>query len=259
MERCGAIVEAGRALASVCKLPQFGDRLARLGEIGVFVQTAALESRDAQSVSEPYGMVGSMVTRYRWGHLWFPGVPMKRVCTMLANSLVGSDLVLMLLWAPTTVESANGRVNGITRLEKLLYLVERETSVAEGVAAEQLKFKAYKYGPFSKDVYEAVELLEESGLLVEQRVVDGQTIDSMEDISVTGAVEVDEYVERRFVLTDNGRLVADHLARHHPSIVKQLTTIKDRYAGRSLSGLIRYVYKSYPESAEQSTIAHRFS
>lgn len=177
----------------------------------------------------------------------------------LADSLEGSDLVLMLLAAPTNVDSANGRVNGITRLEKLLYLVEKETSVADNVAGGRLQFRAYNYGPFSKDVYEAVELLEESGLLTEERVVDGQTIDSMEDVNVTGAVEADEYVERRFVLTKNGRLVADLLAHHHPAVVEQLTRVKDRYAARSLSGLIRYVYKTYPDSAKNSLIAHRYA
>ena len=177
----------------------------------------------------------------------------------LADSLEGSDLVLMLLAAPTHVASAQGRVNGITRLEKLLFLAEKETSVAESVAGEQLKFKAYNYGPFSKDVYEAVELLEESGLLTEQRVVDGQTIDSMEDVNVTGAVEADEYVERRFVLTEHGQLVAKLLSKHHPAVSEQLAGIKNQYASRSLSGLIRYVYKTYPDSAKNSVIAHRYA
>lgn len=177
----------------------------------------------------------------------------------LANSLEGSDLVLMLLAAPTNVPSARDRVNGITRLEKLLYLVEKETSVADAVAGEHLMFTAYNYGPFSKDIYEAVELLEESGLLTEERVVDGRTIDSIEDVNVTGAVEADEYVERRFVLTEHGRLVANLLAQHHPGVAQQLTGIKDRYAQRSLSGLIGYVYKTYPDSAKNSVIAHRYA
>lgn len=177
----------------------------------------------------------------------------------LADSLEGSDLVLMLLAAPTTIASARDRVNGITRLEKLLYLVEEETSVSDSVVGGHLRFKAYNYGPFSKDVYQAVELLEQSGLLTEDRVVDGQTIDSMEDVDVTGAVDADEYVERRFVLTEHGRLVADLLTRHHPDVAEQLTAIKDRYAERSLSGLIRYVYKTYPESARNSVIAHRYA
>jgi len=175
-----------------------------------------------------------------------------------AEALVGSDVVLLMLAAPTTVESARDRINGITRLEKLLYLTERETRVSEDVSSEQLSFVAYDYGPFSKDVYEAVEILEESGLLREDRTIDGRTIDSMEDPDVTGAVDGDEYVERQFVLTPKGKLVADLLARHHPSVIQELARIKDAYASRPLSALIRHVYRTYPESAANSKIAHRF-
>ena len=175
-----------------------------------------------------------------------------------AEALVGSDLVLLMLAAPTGVESARDRINGITRLEKLLYLTERETAVSENVASEQLDFVAYDYGPFSKDVYEAVEILEQSDLLREERTVDGRTIDSMEDLDVTGAVEGDEYVERQFVLTPQGKMVAGLLARHHPGVVQELARIKDAYASRPLSALIRYVYRTYPESAVNSKIVHRF-
>jgi hypothetical protein len=176
----------------------------------------------------------------------------------VADTLEGSDLVLLLLAAPTKVESAVNRVNGITRLEKLLYLVERETDAPSKVAGEKLGFVAYDYGPFSKDVYEAVEILEQAHLVEEDRLFDGKTIDSMEDVDITGAVEGDEYVERRFVLTLNGQRVAGLLSRHHPDVVANLTAIKDRYAERPLSSLIRYVYKTYPDSAVNSKIAHRF-
>jgi len=175
-----------------------------------------------------------------------------------AETLVGSDLVLLMLAAPTRIESATDRINGITRLEKLLYLTERETNISEKVAAERLDFVAYDYGPFSKDVYQAVELLEQSGLLREERTVDGRTIDSMEDVDVTGAVESDEYVERQFVLTRQGKMVAGLLSRHHPDVVDELSRVKSTYAERPLTSLIRYVYRTYPESAVNSKIAHRF-
>lgn len=176
----------------------------------------------------------------------------------VADTLEGSDLVLLILAAPTKVNSAVDRVNGITRLEKLMYLVEKETDAAARVTGEALDFVPYDYGPFSKDVYQAVELLEQSGLITEERVVNGTTIDSMEDVEVTGAVEGDEYVERRFLLTENGKLVAGLLSRHHPEVVKQLGAIKDQYAERPLTSLIRHVYRTYPESAVNSKIAHRF-
>lgn len=174
------------------------------------------------------------------------------------EALEGSDLVLLMLAAPTDVESAVGRVNGITRLEKLLYLTERETDTEKYVTGEKLGFVAYNYGPFSKGVYEAVEILEQSKLIHEERLADGRTIDSMEDVEVTGAVEGDEYVERQFVLTREGQLVADLLAKHYPEVVDNLSDIKNRYASRTLSSLIRYVYRAYPESAANSKIAHKY-
>ena len=174
------------------------------------------------------------------------------------HDLRGSDIVLLLLAAPTEVEDARGRINGVTRLEKLLYLAERETRVMDSVSAERLRFKAYNYGPFSKDVYQAVEVLEEAGFVTEERAYDGQTIDSLEDLDVTGAVEGDEYVERRFAVTAKGEAVANLLSRLHPNVAKQLSEIKDKYAGRNLSSLIGYVYRTYPDSAVNSVIAHRY-
>lgn len=171
-----------------------------------------------------------------------------------AEELVGSDLVLLLLAAPTQVASAVGRVNGVTRLEKLLYLAERETKATQAVTSERLNFKPYDYGPFSKEVYEAVEILEESKLVREERQIDGRTVDSLEDLDVTGTIDEDEYVTRCFVLTDAGKAVGAYLGRQYPDVVKSLSQVKDRYADRPLTSLIRYVYRTYPESAVNSKI-----
>jgi uncharacterized protein YwgA len=175
------------------------------------------------------------------------------------EELYGSDLVLLLLAAPTAVPSAAGRINGITRLEKLLYLAEKETDVGKAVSHDPLSFVAYDYGPFSKDVYEAVDLLEDSGLVTEEQAIDGQSIDGVADNDVTGTTDQDEYIERRFALTDSGKSVAALLARQYPSVVTTLSSLKNTYAERHLSSLIRYVYTTYPESAVNSKIAHRFS
>jgi hypothetical protein len=176
----------------------------------------------------------------------------------VSDELHGSDLVLLLLAAPTNVASADGKINGITRLEKLLYLAERETDIADRIDEDRLQYVAYDYGPFSKDVYEAVEILEQSELLTESSSQDPNTIDSIEDFDVTGAKDEDDYVERRFQLTENGRLVAKLLSARHPEVVKALSTLKDIYADRSLSSLIRYVYRTYPESAANSKIREKY-
>ena len=86
---------------------------------------------------------------------------------MDASTLLGSDIVLMLLGAPTIHNNAQGRVNGITRLEKLLFLASEEEDIQRSVK-EPLIFVAYHYGPYSRDVYEAVEILQKAQLLEEE-------------------------------------------------------------------------------------------
>jgi hypothetical protein len=165
--------------------------------------------------------------------------------------IVGTDLVLLLMAAPTRVKSAQNRLQGITRLEKLLFLTDRETNVNAQVN-EPLTFVAYNFGPYSKQVYEAVEILEEASLLVEERQIDGQDLDSMEEAERVD--DATDYSERKFQLTSDGIALSEYLGKLYPEVIQSLTAIKDQYAGMSLRELIRYVYTKYPESAENSII-----
>jgi uncharacterized protein YwgA len=167
------------------------------------------------------------------------------------EQLIGPDLLLLLLAAPTKVGSAEGRMNGITRLEKLLFLASEEEEVLEGVE-DPFEFRPYDFGPYSKEIYESVELLEEAGLLDEHRVLGGRALDEMEEVAA--ATGEREGVERQFVLTDHGKAVARLLARRNPMVSRKLTTIKDKYARMPLGRLVRYVYERYPRYAEKSKI-----
>src|SRR5438093_12248826 len=99
--------------------------------------------------------------------------------------LVAEDLLLLLIAAEST-EGQTGRLNGITRLEKLLFLADMETKVSSSVD-RPFTFHAYDYGPYSKAVYEGVELLEQAGLLLEERVLQGGSLDELEEDFAAGA------------------------------------------------------------------------
>src|SRR5438552_1966188 len=72
------------------------------------------------------------------------------------------SVVLLLLGV-----NANGRIGdgigGITRLQKLLYLLEREGGLVETEAG--FEFTAYKAGPYSSKLYDDLEFLENLGFL----------------------------------------------------------------------------------------------
>lgn len=168
------------------------------------------------------------------------------------EQLDGADVLLLLLYAPTKARGLEGRVPGITRLEKLLYLVDRETDAPQH-ATEWFTFEPYDYGPYSKGVYEAVELLEAAGLVREDAVPTQDQLDTAQQ-RILGVDDPDG-IERRFYLTDEGRDVAGLLASQvGPELLNALGRIKDTYGQLPLHRLIRYVYTTYPDSAARSKI-----
>lgn len=168
------------------------------------------------------------------------------------DELTGPDLVLLLLRASgADAAEQRDRVHGITRLEKLLFLADQESPLP-GKVHEALVFKPYNYGPYSKQVYEAVDVLEDADLLGEEKALYGRPLDAMEEASL--APDFTEGLERRFYLTADGREVADYLAKQHPEYFRLLDEVKGRYGTLPLRKLIQYVYRRYPEYAEESLI-----
>lgn len=168
--------------------------------------------------------------------------------------LLDTDLVLLLLLPTNPNEASTGGVDGITRMEKILYLADRETAIRENVV-QPFEFVPYNYGPYSKGVYDAIEFLENIGLVQETRRYMGEPIDEVEEATATSS-EL-EGVERSFRLTPKGEAVAQLLAKKYQRVAGDLTRVKKHYGQMPLAQLIRYVYTRYPESAENSIIRDR--
>lgn len=168
--------------------------------------------------------------------------------------LISTDIILLLIAAPGGAQA--GKLNGITRLEKLVFLIAQETSV-NNQSEDPFAFEAYNYGPYSKEVYEAVDLLEDLGLITETREYEDSGLDEMEESTVVASENegVDRAgVERRFSLTSDGEKVAQALAQQHSKANGAIADIRARYGRMSLRQLIRYVYARYPAYAEKSII-----
>jgi len=167
-----------------------------------------------------------------------------------AADFMAPDLILLLLRAGET-STSSGHINGITRLEKLLFLATKEQGI-DKLVVDPFVFRPYHYGPYSKEVYEAVELLEEAGLVQEERFLGENQLDEAEELALDVSEELG--VERRFRLTPAGEKVADLLASRTPEAFESLSSVKKTYGNLSLKRLIRYVYSRYPEFAEKSVI-----
>jgi len=175
-----------------------------------------------------------------------------------------ADLVLLVLGAPTADPNQTSRINGITRLEKLTFLLDQDSRFREvaDMPTEPLHFRAYHYGPYTREIYDAVEMLVSIGLIDEHRHSSRSSLEVAEEISeldggdlgILGAQD-GPYVERIFELSDRGQYVANVLAKRvGDDAVAEISLVKDKYGGLPLRQLLRYVYAEHPEMTVRSRI-----
>ena len=153
---------------------------------------------------------------------------------------------------------------GITRLQKLLFLLEREQQLRP--QGDSFEFAPYKAGPYSSRLYDDLELLENLGLLeteatavatdIEAADIDAVTFEELMSDPEEDDISPDKYEERRFRLSPTGRervekLLADDRLR---PVVEKIDHVTLRYGQKTLDDLLYYVYTKYPEMTVASEI-----
>jgi hypothetical protein len=163
------------------------------------------------------------------------------------------DLVVLLLGAPGLPGQPSGRVEGITRLEKLIFLIEQERK--PDWLSEDVEFESHNFGPFSSKIYTAVDTLSAACLLEDSGSFATSSEDAWEAENIIGARAGDPYATRNFELTEKGRRYYQALLRDLPEGVENdLSDFKRRFAALPLRQLVRYVYERHPEFTDKSII-----
>ena len=136
-------------------------------------------------------------------------------------------------------------IGGVTKLQKLLFLVEKETeffNTYEDVVS--FNFAPYKMGPFSENVYTEVQFLREM-----------KAIETEPMKSKFGTEYDDSLSNKRFTITEKGMKIATELETIlEPKYRYELSELIEEYNSMDLRELLEYVYKEYPEFAEKSEI-----
>ncbi len=146
-------------------------------------------------------------------------------------------------------------IRGITRLEKLVFLLDKEAGVSDAMT-EDPEFEGYNFGPFSRKVYQAVEMLEKAGLVEDSVLSSRSTDDTWESEKVIGSDGGrSEYTTRNVRLTELGLEYLEALKSElGEDVVNSVATLGARFADWSLRPLVRYVYEKYPQYTERSLI-----
>lgn len=142
---------------------------------------------------------------------------------------------------PLALAYANDQkpVRGRTRLQKMVFLMQKDLE-DEGfdlTGRDQYQFMAYDYGPFSKTLYDDIDLLEEQHLIHEdEQEFDGDKVIYEYKIEEDGIQSLEE------------RLTDDQVQQ----LVNKAQEIKEQYNEMSLQKLIDKVYSQYPDYAKNS-------
>ncbi len=134
-------------------------------------------------------------------------------------------------------------VRGITKLQKLLFLVEEETEFFEE-RGEDLAFEFYehKMGPFSEHVYEELRFLQQLNA-IETEPMEGESDDP------------DALTNKVFSITPKGEKIAAELASQLDDEHNQeLAELVAKYNPMDLRELLRHVYTEYPAYTTESEI-----
>lgn len=198
------------------------------------------------------------------------------------------ELLVLLLQARGPKGMENEPIVGVTRLQKLLYLLKREYGI-DKISKNYFSFEPYKFGPYASQLYDDIAFLEnldiiESGgrQLTMSPFGDGNVaLPPLESVGEHTASRADmeeaqvsyDYLigeekaefyeedmqERKFRLTNKGEAVAQEILQQLPvnqrrNTSSKLEEAKKHYGGMTLRQLLGYVYREYPESAIESEI-----
>lgn len=175
------------------------------------------------------------------------------------------SLLLLLLGTSQSGATAEG-IGGITRLQKLLFLLWKEAGIEE--VDTGFEFTPYKAGPYSRKLYDELELLENLNLIQsedqgEATEPEAAEIEELSFEHLMGddalpfksvhsrgeATTADSFEERRFTLTPKGLDAVNRLLQNADlgPVVDSIRKIKSKFAKYSLQDLLYYVYTKYED------------
>jgi len=143
-----------------------------------------------------------------------------------------TDMASIILFV---ISCAGGTIRGITRLQKILFLLQQEVGICN------FHFMPFKFGPYSPEVTITVNSLEKQNLLKIDKEV--------------GYSLLQENPTQVISLTDEGQLKAQEVAESLDTITRlKAQFIIDRFSRVPLTYLIAYIYAKYPEFTTLSEI-----
>lgn len=179
--------------------------------------------------------------------------------------LNGADYLLLFLYL-----SNRAPIKGAVRLTKMMFLFEKEIVdilKQKGLNSDKLpEFIPYNFGPFSKDLYEQIELFRGLKFI---KVSDINTKEEMSEVDdwEEGAFEEEIFESEKTVLFEDGKYMKYEISDLGSRFVEEkllssitdeqrsiLEQFKNKINSLSPKRILKYVYTKYPDFAQNSLI-----
>lgn len=158
------------------------------------------------------------------------------------------DLMVLLLHSPGP--KGDDAIRGMTRLQKLLFVVEQR------LAVEHSNFYAYDYGPFSDEVPDAVEALKLAGFLRGTEGVKAQR-PSFAEMVATAEQRSGPRTQEEFALSARGHQAVERMrqsSRAYDQLFAFIRELRKEWDTPRLDELVDRVYADWPKYADKSVI-----
>jgi hypothetical protein len=170
------------------------------------------------------------------------------------------DLLLVLLYLKGRSDQYAEAIRGMTRLMKLLFLVQRMTGAVKRLDSGY-EFIPGRFGPHSLEVYDDLQILIMAGLVRRTEFdEEGMPVIRREDygeLPETSFAGVNALCELTPEGQDFARRLVAHLEAHESVLLAGLATLKQQLARMRWQQIVAYVYQKYPEYTTESELLRK--
>jgi predicted DNA binding CopG/RHH family protein len=188
---------------------------------------------------------------HRLARLWLDeGLRRELEQTVRATDSIRVSLKELMLLLLDTANPRTGQaaVRGITRLQKLLFVIEKR------LANDPSRFYAYTFGPFDEQVNDAADALETRGLLEGPSHITAEPPGVEEMMASVLRRRGQREEPQTFALSQEGQAVAARLRRSNAAYEELTSRIRHLREEWDRPDLIERIYEAFPEYTTQSAI-----
>jgi hypothetical protein len=167
----------------------------------------------------------------------------------------GLDVLMLLLYAEGPSGKVGEPIEGITRLDKIMYLLSQSKEFSVYID-KNYDFQADNFGPFAPELFDDIQALKQECIIEAPKTrktkdkietVDEESVEKVLDEAPGMNISWKKYPLETYELTPLGIKIASELYSNlSPSQKEELKKIKKTFSAMSLRNLLYYVYSTAP-------------